>query len=222
MYMNQNKYPILYSFRRCPYAMRARLALQTSGVLVEIREIKLQNKPEELLQCSPKGTVPVLILNSEEVLDESLDIIWWALKISDQKNWLTEGQLNQVERKKILNTIEYDFKQNLDKYKYPNRYININKNFYRDRNLKFLNHLNDLLKKSKALNCPHLSMIDYAIFPFIRQFRNVDEQWFDSLDLGFLKKWLYQIIDSKQFLSIMKKYKLWEPNQTPIYTNFSS
>ena len=215
-------YPILYSFRRCPYAMRARLALQTSGVLVEIREIKLQNKPEELLQYSPKGTVPVLILNSEKVLDESLDIIWWALKISDPKNWLAEGQLNQVEINKILNTLEYDFKQNLDKYKYPNRYININKNFYRDKNLKFLNYLNDLLKKSKALNCSHLSMIDYAIFPFIRQFRNVDEQWFDSLDLGFLKKWLYQIIDSKQFLSIMKKYKLWEPNQIPIYTNFSS
>ena len=112
MYMVENKYPILYSFRRCPYAMRARLALQASGVLVEIREIKLQNKPEELLQCSPKGTVPVLILNSEEVLDESLDIIWWALKISDQKNWLTEGQLNQVEINKILNTIKYDFKQN--------------------------------------------------------------------------------------------------------------
>jgi glutathione S-transferase len=86
----------------------------------------------------------------------------------------------------------------------------------------FLNYLNDLLKKSKALNCSHLSMIDYAIFPFIRQFRNVDKQWFDSLDLGFLKKWLYQIIDSKQFLSIMKKYELWEPNQTPTYTNFSS
>ena len=220
--MIKNKYPILYSFRRCPYAMRARLALQTSGLSVEIREIKLQNKPEYFLQSSPKGTVPVLVLNSEEILDESLEIIWWALKINDPKNWLAEGQLNQVEINKILNTIKYDFKQNLDKYKYPNRHININKNLCRDKNLTFLNDLNDLLKKSKALNCSHLSMIDYAIFPFIRQFRNVDEQWFDSLDLGFLKKWLYQIIDSKQFLSIMRKYKLWKPNQIPIYTNFSS
>ena len=219
--MVKNKYPILYSFRRCPYAMRARLALQTSGISVEIREIKLQNKPEDFLQSSPKGTVPVLILNSREILDESLDIIRWALKISDPKNWMAEGQLNQIEINKILTTLEHDFKQNLDKYKYPNRYTNVNKNLYRDKNLKFLNDLNDLLKKNKALNCSHLSIIDYAIFPFIRQFRNVDEHWFDSLDLAFLKKWLYQIIDSKQFSSIMKKYKLWEPNQIPVYTNFS-
>lgn len=217
-----NKHPIFYSFRRCPYAMRARLALQTSGISVEIREIKLQNKPEELLQSSSKGTVPVLVLNSEEVLDESLDIIWWALKINDPKNWLAKGQIDKTEINKILTILEYDFKQNLDKYKYPNRYTNINKKLYRDKNLKFLNYLNYLLKKNKALNCSHLSMIDYAIFPFIRQFRNVDEEWFDTLDLAFLKKWLYQIIDSKQFLSIMKKYQLWEPNQMPIYTNFSS
>jgi glutathione S-transferase len=220
--MFKNKHPILYSFRRCPYAMRARLALQASGILVEIREIKLQNKPDELLQSSPKGTVPVLVLNSQEVLDESLDIIWWALKISDPKNWLAKGQMDQAEINKTLTTLEYDFKQNLDKYKYPNRYTNINKNLCRDKNLKFLNDLNDLLKRNKALNNSHLSMVDYAIFPFIRQFRNVDEQWFDSLDFKFLKKWLYQIIDSKQFLTIMKKYKLWKPNQIPIYTNFSS
>ena len=217
-----NKHPILYTFRRCPYAMRARLALQTSGVLVEIREIKLQNKPEQLLESSPKGTVPVLVLSSDTVLDESLDIICWALKINDPKNWLAAGQLNQFEIDKILTTLEYDFKQNLDKYKYPKRFTNINKNLCRDKNLKFLIYLNNLLEKNTGLNCSYLSMIDYAIFPFIRQFRNVDKLWFDSLNLTFLKKWLYQIIDSKQFSSIMKKYKLWEPNQTPIYTNFSS
>ena len=83
------------------------------------------------------------------------------------------------------------------------------------------NYLNDLLKENNALNCPHLSMLDYAILPFIRQFRNVDELWFDALDLIFLKKWLFQFIDSNEFSSIMKKYNLWDPNQTPIYTNFS-
>ena len=202
--------------------MRARLALQTSGISVEIREIKLQNKPIEFLHSSPKGTVPILILNSEKIFEESLDIILWALKINDPKNWLAEGQLDQEQINKMLTILEYDFKQNLDKYKYPNRYENINKNLHRDKNLKFLNNLNNLLEQNKALNCQHLSMVDYAIFPFIRQFRNVDELWFDSLDFIFLKKWLYQIIDSREFSSIMNKYKLWEPNQNPIYTNFSS
>ena len=219
--MIKNNFPILYSFRRCPYAMRARLALQSSGIIVEIREIKLQNKPEEFLQSSQKGTVPVLILNSEKVLDESIDIIQWALNTNDPKNWLAEGQLNQIEIDKILITLECDFKKNLDRYKYPNRYDSNNKDFHRDKNLKFLNYLNDLLKKNNALNCPHLSMLDYAILPFIRQFRNVDELWFDALDLIFLKKWLFQFIDSNEFSSIMKKYNLWDPNQTPIYTNFS-
>ena len=123
--MIKNKFPILYSFRRCPYAMRARLALQSSGIIVEIREIKLQNKPKEFIQSSQKGTVPVLILNSEKVLDESIDIIKWALKTNDPKNWLAEGQLNQIEIDKILITLECDFKKNLDRYKYPNRYAKI-------------------------------------------------------------------------------------------------
>ena len=218
--INTNKYPILYSFRRCPYAMRARFAIRASGITVEIREIKLQNKPVEFLKLSPKGTVPVLVTNSEEILDESLDIMNWALRIKDSRNWLDEGKLNQNEVENILKILELEFKQNLDKYKYPTRYKNVDKNFYRDRNLSFLNKLNNLLKANKALNCSHLSLIDYAIFPFIRQFRNVDEKWFDSLNFNFLKDWLNQIIDSEDFLSIMKKHKLWEPNRKPICTNF--
>ena len=218
--INENKYPILYSFRRCPYAMRARFAIRASGITVEIREIKLQNKPVEFLKLSPKGTVPVLVTNSEEILDESLDIMNWALRIKDSRNWLDEGKLNQNEVENILKILELEFKQNLDKYKYPTRYKNVDKNFYRDKNLIFLNKLKNLLKANKALNCSHLSLIDYAIFPFIRQFRNVDEKWFDALNFNFVKDWLYQIIDSEDFLSIMKKYKLWEPNQKPICTNF--
>ena len=216
----KNKYPILYSFRRCPYAMRARFAIRASDITVEIREIKLQNKPPEFLRLSPKGTVPLLVTNSQEILDESLDIMNWALKMKDTRNWLAEGNLNQNEVKNILKILEFEFKQNLDKYKYPTRYKNVDKKFYRDKNLSFLNKLNHLLEGNNALNCSHLSLIDYAIFPFIRQFRNVDEKWFDSLNFNFLKNWVYQIIDSEDFLSIMKKYKLWEPNQKPICTNF--
>ena len=142
--MIKNNFPILYSFRRCPYAMRARLALQSSGIVVEIREIKLQNKPKEFIQSSLKGTVPVLILNSEKVLDESIDIIKWALKTNDPKNWLADGQLNQIEIDKILITLESDFKKNLDKYKYPNRYKNNNK-----KSTDLINHINARINSIK-------------------------------------------------------------------------
>ena len=218
--MKKNKYPILYSFRRCPYAMRARLAIKASEIFVEIREIKLKEKPLEFLKLSPKGTVPVLVTNSGNVLEESIDIINWALNINDPQKWLAKGQLSQSQINQLLNNLENDFKPSLDKYKYPNRFGNIDRNFHRDKNLDFLSHLDNLLKKNKSLNCPHLSLIDYAIFPFIRQFRNVDDKWFDSLDLNFLKKWLFQLIDSNDFLSIMKKYEKWEPTNAPIYTKF--
>lgn len=218
--MKKNKYPILYSFRRCPYAMRARLAIKVSEIFVEIREIKLKDKPLEFLNLSPKGTVPVLVTTSGKILEESLDIINWALNKNDPKKWLANGQLSQNQINQLLDNLENEFKPSLDKYKYTNRFESVDKNFHRDKNLSFLWYLDDLLKKNKALNCSHLSLIDYAIFPFIRQFRNVDSKWFDSLNFNFLKRWLFELIDSNDFLSIMKKYEKWEPTNTPIYTKF--
>ena len=218
--MKKNKYPILYSFRRCPYAMRARLAIKISEIFVEIREIMLKDKPLEFLNLSPKGTVPVLVTTSGKILEESLDIIYWALNKNDPKKWLVNGQLSQNQINQLLDNLENEFKPSLDKYKYPNRFESVDKDFHRDKNLSFLWYLDDLLKKNKALNCSHLSLVDYAIFPFIRQFRNVDSEWFDSLNLNFLKKWLFELIDSNDFLSIMTKYEKWEPTNTPIYTKF--
>ena len=218
--MKKNKYPILYSFRRCPYAMRARLAIKISEIFVEIREIKLKDKPLEFLNLSPKGTVPVLVTTSGKILEESLDIINWALNKNDPKKWLANGQLSQNQINQLLDNLENEFKPSLDKYKYTNRFESVDKDFHRDKNLSFLWYLDDLLKKNKALNCSHLSLVDYAIFPFIRQFRNVDSEWFDSLNFNFLKKWLFELIDSNDFLSIMTKYEKWEPTNTPIYTKF--
>ena len=214
------KYPILYTFRRCPYAMRARLALRSSKIIVEVREIKLQEKPPEFLKLSPKGTVPVLIRTSGEVIEESLDIISWALSVNDPQKWLAKGKLEDQEIAKLLDDLENEFKINLDKYKYTGRFSEANQNLYRDKNLYFLKKLNFYIKNNKALNCKHLTLIDYAIFPFIRQFRNVDQDWFDKLNLNFLSKWINQIIDSEEFSSIMKKFKKWEPNDIPIHTNF--
>ena len=214
------KYPILYTFRRCPYAMRARFAIRSSNIVVEVREIKLQEKPSKFLKSSPKGTVPVLITNSGQVLEESLDIIYWALNKNDPHKWLAKGKLKNQDVTKLLDDLENKFKPNLDKYKYPNRFSGVNRYLYRDKNLCFLKKLNSHLENNKSLNCEHLTLLDYAIFPFIRQFRNVDQEWFDKLNFSFLNKWINQILDSQDFSSIMNKFKKWEPNDIPIYTRF--
>ena len=219
---NNIKYPILYTFRRCPYAIRTRMVIKSSQITVEIREIELKNKPREFLELSPKGTVPVLLTDSGQVLEESLDIINWALDCNDPNNLLSECNLSKSQFKELLKKLDDDFKINLDKYKYPNRYQGVDRNFNRDANLNFLENLDNLLKKSKYINCNHLTLIDYLIFPFIRQFRNVDENWFDCLNFKNLQKWLNNLMESEDFISIMKKYSVWNSNQIPIYTNFNN
>ncbi len=219
---NNIKYPILYTFRRCPYAIRTRMVIKSCQITVEIREIELKNKPREFLELSPKGTVPVLLTNSGEVLEESLDIINWALEINDPNNLLSECNLSKSQFKEFLKKLDDDFKINLDKYKYPNRYQGVDRNFNRDANLNFLANLDNLLQTSKYINCNHVTLIDYLIFPFIRQFRNVDENWFDCLNFNYLKKWLNNLMESEDFKSIMKKYTVWNSNKIPIYTNFNN
>ena len=216
------KYPILYSFRRCPYAMRARLAIKASGLIVEIREVELKNKPKEFLNITPKATVPIVCISSKQIIEESLDIMEWALKINDPLKLLKNEKLNKIEIRSILNKLENEFKQNLDRYKYSSRFDLPNPKLYRDKNLQTLNEFNNLLQNNKGICSSHLSLLDYAVFPFIRQFRNVNSVWFDSLELKFLQTWLYELIDSDEFSSIMKKYEIWKPNQKPIYTNFST
>ena len=219
---NNIKYPILYTFRRCPYAIRTRMVIKLSQITVEIREIELKNKPREFLELSPKGTVPVLLTDSGQVLEESLDIINWALDSNDPNNLLSECNLSKSQFKELLKKLDDDFKINLDKYKYPNRYQGVDRNFNRDANLNFLANLDNILKTSEYINCNHLTLIDYLIFPFIRQFRNVDENWFDCLNFNYLKKWLNNLMESEDFKSIMKKYTVWNSNQIPIYTNFNN
>ena len=214
------KYPILYTFRRCPYAMRARFAIRSSQIIVEVREIKLQEKPTEFLETSPKVTVPVLITNHGKILEESLDIMNWALSINDPHKWLCKGKLKNQEIINFLVNLETKFKTNLDKYKYPNKFHGVDKYAFRDKNLFFLKKLDFYLKENKHLNCEHLSLLDYVIFPFIRQFRNVDQEWFNKLNFIYLDKWINQIVDSEDFSSIMKKFKKWEPKDIPIYSNF--
>lgn len=191
--------PILYSFRRCPYAMRARMALKYSGISVEIREVKLNNKPQEMLNYSPKATVPVLILPNGEVIDESLDIMLWAISQHDPNNWQLEGF------KQLIDENDSVFKQHLDKYKYSVRYPEHSPEYYRQQGEIFLQQLEQNLEQHKYLLCDQITIADVAIFPFIRQYAHVDKQWFDQTPYRQLQTWFDEFLQSDLFNAVMKK-----------------
>ena len=200
--------PILYSFRRCPYAIRARMAIAVSEQLVEHREVDLKEKPVELTQISPKSTVPVLQLNEKDIIEESLEIMHWALKINDPDYWLTKSDSQHSEKLITLN--DNDFKQHLDRYKYADRYPESSVEYYRVKASEFPSHLNELLHKNPFILSSDPSLVDIAIFPFIRQFAFVDKNWFDAQEWDNLKKWLNYFLDNDLFKSVMKKHKPWK------------
>jgi glutathione S-transferase len=192
----------LYSFRRCPYAMRARMALFYSGIQVDIEEVDFKNKPARLLEMSPKGTVPVLCLHDGSVIDESLDIINWALNENDPEGWL---DTDAAETQRLIQKNDGTFKKALDRYKYPNRYPDEDCSNARATGQKFLEDLNHRLTENSWLMGVRKTKADIAIFPFIRQFANTDREWFDALPLKALQNWLQKNLDSDLFQTIMKK-----------------
>ena len=211
--MRNIQLPILYSFRRCPYAIRARLAIKVSALDVELREIKLSNKPEEMLACSPKGTVPVLILPNGTVIDESKDIMEWALNQSDPNNWLTDDVAIQQEAERLIDYNDNEFKKYLDLYKYADRYPEYSVEYYRQHGEVFLEKLECKLNKTKFILKDDITIVDMAIFPFIRQFAFVDKNWFDKLHYNKLKNWLEYLLETSLFNDIMKKYPLWSKEE---------
>ncbi|MBL7480785.1 glutathione S-transferase N-terminal domain-containing protein [Legionella sp. 27fs60] len=166
----------LYSFRRCPYAIRARMALKYAGIKVGIREVTLSDKPKELIMASEKATVPVLITDSGKVIDESLDIMLWALEQSDRDNWLKPDAQQQIFN--LIHQNDFEFKPILDGYKYPQKSELGEPLYYRKQALIFLNALNTKLLNSQYLFSDNPCLADIAIFPFIRQFCMVDKDWF--------------------------------------------
>ena len=207
--MSNIQHPILYSFRRCPYAIRARLAIKASALDVELREIKLSNKPEEMLACSPKGTVPVLILPNGTVIDESKDIMEWALNQSDPNNWLTDDVAIQQEAERLIDYNDNEFKKYLDLYKYADRYPENTAEYYRQQGEVFIEKLEHKLNKTKFILKENITFVDMAIFPFIRQFVFVDKDWFDKSKYNKLKKWLGMLLETSLFHDVMKKHPLW-------------
>lgn len=200
--------PLLYSFRRCPYAMRARMALRYSGLPLEIHEVSLKAKPEEMLRLSPKGTVPVLVLPNGTVIDESLDIMRWALTENDPDDWLMLGHSEETQLAAAL-IMENDgpFKQALDRYKYSIRYPEQPRDDYRAQGEVFLTRLEGLLSDKPWLCRDACSYADIAIFPFIRQFASADETWFSQSPYPNLQDWLQALITSSLFIQIMQKAK---------------
>lgn len=200
----------LYSFRRCPYAMRARLAIAYSGQSVQLREIILKEKPAEMLALSSKGTVPVLALQSGEVLDESLDIMGWALSLNDPDQWLSENIHKQLA---LIDENDFEFKGWLDRYKYADRFPEYDERYYREQCEDFLVQLEQRLSKSKYLFSNKISLADIAIFPFIRQFAAVDQAWFEQSPYPHLQKWLDNRLNDALFKSVMHKYPTWLTSQ---------
>lgn len=194
--------PILYSYRRCPYAMRARMAIYSADIAVEIREIVLRDKPAHMLQMSPKGTVPVLVLQNGAVIEQSLDIMFWALQQRDPYNWL-DGDSDDTQA--LISENDTNFKQALDAYKYPERNPQFTQTHYREQGEVFLLKLENLFKQHIYLLKDTASLSDIAIFPFVRQFAAVDSVWFESSNYPKLQNWLNTLIHSEIFKRVMKK-----------------
>ena len=211
------KLPILYSFRRCPYAMRARLALFISNTKCELREVLLKAKPEQLIKISKKGTVPVLQLAPKKIIDESLDIMVWALKNHDPGNWLPKDTITMEDTLSLINNCDSEFKHNLDRYKYGPRFNVEDTSIHRGICETFIKDLNNRLHDHTYLMGDTASLADYAIVPFIRQFANTDGEWFYNTPYPLAHKWLDKLLASDLFLSIMTKYDPWHEGQTPIY-----
>ena len=196
-----SKVPILYSFRRCPYAMRARMSIVRTDYQVEHREVILRDRPQHMMQISPKGTVPVLLLPDGTVIEESLEIMQHVL------DW----KLSEMEQEWVTRNDE-DFKYHLDRYKYPNRFEDVDSVYHRQKASDYLVDLDDFLK-SGIVN----TALSDALFPFVRQFANHDRNWFDSQTWSNVHDWLSSNLQSLEFGICMQKYQQWHNGDAPVF-----
>ncbi|MEH6547512.1 MAG: glutathione S-transferase [Sneathiella sp.] len=207
--MTEPTLPVLYSFRRCPYAIRSRMTIVYSGVTVELRDILLKDKPEDMIAVSPKATVPVLKKSDGTILDESFDIMLWALDQNDPDCWLPDNEMQQQTIFDLVAENDGPFKSNLDHYKYFVRHPESPREIYRSQGEEFLRKLEDLLSQHEFLTSDMMTFADTAIFPFIRQFANSDKDWFDQSPYQKLKKWLNDQMNTSAFKYVMKKREIW-------------
>lgn len=207
----------LYSFRRCPYAIRARLALAYCHIQCELREVKLSDKPDEMLAISPKGTVPVLhILEDNRVIDQSIDIMKWALKLTPEQQWYSENTNEQRIINELIYINDHEFKPWLDKYKYADRYPENSKKYYFDKACNALKSLIRYVAQKNHLDSAHYNLADIATLPFIRQFASVDRKLFKTA-LPILEPWLDEFLNDSLFKNVMHKYTPWQPHIKAVY-----
>ena len=198
--------PILYTYRRCPYAMRARMALHCAGIDVEHREISLREKPKSMLKASPKGTVPVLCVGGQ-VIDQSVDIMRWALQKNDPNGWM---QVDQTLAQEWIDKNDGPFKKLLDQYKYPNRFPELDpREVLHQARVVMLDPLEAALQNHPYIMGSKITWVDIAIFPFIRQFSMVNTEHFSALPLPATQHWLQQLVQSELFEAVMVKYPTW-------------
>jgi len=208
-----NTPPILYSFRRCPYAMRARLALYYANIKCELREVVLNDKPDEMIRLSAKATVPVLHLPNGQVIDQSYDIIKWAIRQNDPGGW--RMLLEQTDE--LVAENDGPFKSALDNYKYACSSPEHPPEFYRSQGEGFLKKLDGILRNAPYLLGDHQTVADIALFPFIRQFAHVDRDWFYTAPYPCLHRWLNRHLNSDIFGAIMNKYPKWHAGDDSVY-----
>ncbi len=209
--------PVLYSFRRCPFAMRARLILKKCDVKVRLREVDLKDKPKDLLEASPKATVPVLVL-PEQILEQSMDIIFWALSVRDPYKMMLSWNADKSVSEQFLKSLDNDFKHHLDRYKYAARFKPKDKDFHRDLAMLWIKKIEDRLAEATYLSGENIGIFDYICLPFIRQFRIANPDWFDSQKLPNLHKRLSQFLESELFKLVMQKMPTWK--KTGLETEF--
>ena len=212
-----NDLPILYTFRRCPYAIRARMALAHAGVAIQLREVLLRDKPQAMLDASAKGTVPVLVLPHGEVIDESLDVMRWA-QTQTQTQTQTEAPWPAPDdaAERLITENDGPFKEWLDKYKYADRHPEHPAPWYRAQAEPFLARLDQALKHQPWLAGATPGFVDVAVFPFIRQFAGVDRAWFDQSQYLALRAWLQRWLDSELFSGVMAKHPMWSPGDARV------
>jgi len=219
--MTTQRLPILYTFRRCPSAMRARMALAYAGINFEIREVVLRAKPTALLDLSAKATVPVMLIG-DRVLDESLDIMNWALEQQDPDGWLDYDEATLARMNSLIEACEQDFKPNLDRYKYADRHPELTQQQHRVLAEAFINQVDAQLSREQAsgndyLFGPKPGYADVAVFPFVRQFAYVDIEWFKTSAYAPLRFWLDHFLSSTLFQAVMAKYPAWQEGDSPRY-----
>ncbi len=209
--------PVLYSFRRCPYCMRAHMALKYCGLRIELREVLLSSLPPEVLAVSPDATVPVLVLDNNHSMDESWEIVKWAIKQNDPDHLIGIDQQYLLDAEILIETNDYSFKADLDHYKYADRYPEHSKEYYREHCEEFLTELEDMLGEKMFLLADQMTIADIAISPFIRQFSMVDHEWFQQSPYPEVQRWLQTMLSNTLFKAALLKHTVWLPGADTVY-----